>query len=112
MLRICELAVIPLIVLSGGLLESFFEHPILYTVVFFTTMLVCMVLATKGNNMKGSAFVIVAVLALAGLVGWAMNAYKLTQCDFVAPYKCEAIRAAGVFVPPIGAIAGYVNLND
>lgn len=47
MLRICELMLFPLIVLSGGLLESFFEHPILYTVVFFTTMLVCMVLATK-----------------------------------------------------------------
>ena len=47
MLRLCELAVIPLIVLSGGMLESFFEHPILYTAVFFTTILVCMVLATK-----------------------------------------------------------------
>jgi hypothetical protein len=47
MLRICELAIIPLIILSGGMLESFFEHPILYTAVFFTTMLVCMVLATK-----------------------------------------------------------------
>lgn len=47
MLKVCELAIIPLIVLSGGLLESFFEHPILYSVVFFTTMLVCMVLVTK-----------------------------------------------------------------
>ena len=47
MLKICELAVIPLIVLSGGLLESFFEHPILYSAVFFTTILTCMVLATK-----------------------------------------------------------------
>jgi hypothetical protein len=47
MLRVCELAIIPLIILCGGLLEAFFEHPILYTVVFFTTMLVCMVLATK-----------------------------------------------------------------
>ena len=47
MLRVCELAIIPLIILCGGLLESFFEHPILYTVVFFATMLVCMVLATK-----------------------------------------------------------------
>ena len=47
MVRLCEAAIIPLIVLSGGLLESFFEHPILYTAVFFTTMLVCMVLATK-----------------------------------------------------------------
>jgi hypothetical protein len=47
MLKICEWAIIPLIILCGGLLESFFEHPILYTVVFFTTMLVCMVLPTK-----------------------------------------------------------------
>ena len=47
MIKVCEIAVIPLIVLSGGLLESFFEHPILYTAVFFTTILTCMVLATK-----------------------------------------------------------------
>jgi len=47
MLKVCELAVIPLIVLSGGLLESFFERPVLYTVVFFTTILTCMVIATK-----------------------------------------------------------------
>jgi hypothetical protein len=47
MLKIFEAMLFPLIVLCGGLLESFFEHPILYTAVFFTTMLVCMVLATK-----------------------------------------------------------------
>ena len=47
MLKICELAVIPLIILSGGMLEIFFEHPILYTAVFFTTILTCMVIATK-----------------------------------------------------------------
>ena len=47
MIKLCELTIVPLIVLCGGLLESFFEHPILYTAVFFTTMLVCMVLATK-----------------------------------------------------------------
>ena len=47
MVKLAELLIIPLIILSGGMLESFFEHPILYSVVFFTTMLVCMVLATK-----------------------------------------------------------------
>ena len=35
MIKLCEVAVIPLIVLSGGLLESFFEHPILYTAPHF-----------------------------------------------------------------------------
>ena len=47
MLKVCEAMCFPLIIACGGLLEAFFEHPILYTVVFFTTMLVCMVLATK-----------------------------------------------------------------
>ena len=47
MTKLCELAMFPLIILSGGMLESFFEHPILYSVVFFTTILCCMVLVTK-----------------------------------------------------------------
>jgi hypothetical protein len=46
MKAVCEFALFPLIVLCGGLLESFFEHPILYLTVFTTTILVCMVLAT------------------------------------------------------------------
>ena len=46
-MKLCEIALIPLIILSGGLLESFFEHPVLYTVVFFTTILTGMVIATK-----------------------------------------------------------------
>lgn len=46
MLRVCELATIPLIILSGGMLEAFFEHPILYMVVFTVTILCCTVLAT------------------------------------------------------------------
>lgn len=47
MVKLAELLIIPLIILSGGMLEAFFEHPILYTVVFFTTILTCMVIATK-----------------------------------------------------------------
>lgn len=46
---ICEVALFPLIVMCGGLLESFFEHPILYFVVFAVTILVCMVLATPNK---------------------------------------------------------------
>jgi hypothetical protein len=46
MKAICEFALFPLIVLCGGLIESFFEHPILYLTVFTVTILVCMVLST------------------------------------------------------------------
>lgn len=34
MLRVCELAIVPLIIACGGLVEAFFEHPVLYSVVF------------------------------------------------------------------------------
>ena len=50
------------------------------------------------------------IIVVAGSVGWCMNLYKLTQCDFESPYKCEAIRALGV-VPPVGAIAGYFDIE-
>lgn len=52
------------------------------------------------------------VLVIAGCVGWVMNAYKLTQLDFQSPIKAEAIRGAGLFVPIIGAIAGYMPIED
>ena len=47
MLKVCEAMFFPLIIACGGLVEAFFEHPVLYSVVFFTTILCCMVLATK-----------------------------------------------------------------
>ena len=46
MTKLCESAIIPLIIASGGLLEQVFEHPILFMAVFTVTILVCMVLAT------------------------------------------------------------------
>ena len=29
-----------------------------------------------------------------------INAYKLSNCDFEADYKCEALHTIGVLVPP------------
>lgn len=39
-----------------------------------------------------------------------MNIYKLTQCDFEAPYKAEVIRVVGI-IPPVGAIFGYMDFG-
>ena len=65
----------------------------------------------KGNIQAALGFLIFILIA-AGVVGYAMNIYKLvTVCDFEAPYKCEAIRVGGLF-PPVGAIAGYVDLGE
>lgn len=47
MVKVAEAAVFPLIILCGGLLEAFFEHPVLYMFVFTVTILCCMVIATR-----------------------------------------------------------------
>lgn len=64
---------------------------------------------TSIEMISGVAILLVVVL---GGAGWAMNAYKATQCDFESPYKCEAVRVIGIFVPPVGAIAGYVTIDE
>ena len=33
---------------------------------------------------------------------WIGNLYKLTQCDFEKPYKCEIIHAVGII--PVASI--------
>ena len=55
-------------------------------------------------------FIIYAVIIVGGLGGYVQNIYKLTQCDFEAPYKAEVIRAVGVF-PPVGAIVGWIDFG-
>lgn len=57
-------------------------------------------------------FLLVALVMMLGIVGWSMNIYKLTKCDFESPYKSEIIRGAGVAIPVIGAITGYVDIKD
>ena len=49
---------------------------------------------------------------IAVLVGWIMNIYKLTQCDFDVPLKPEVIRYIGIPVFPLGAIIGYMDIKD
>lgn len=49
---------------------------------------------------------------LFGVIGYGKNIYNLTQCDFNAPYKAEVLRIIGIPVAPVGAILGYIKIND
>ena len=44
------------------------------------------------------------------LIGWVMNIYKLSECDFKAPYKCEAMHFIGL-IPPVGAFTGWMDFD-
>ena len=60
--------------------------------------------------MKLVGSLIFILFVLAGIIGYAMNIYKITQCDFESPFKCEAVRAVGL-IPPVGAIVGWIDLG-
>jgi len=60
--------------------------------------------------MKVMAIVIAFILGLAAY-GYGLNVYKLTQCDFKAPFKAETIRTIGL-IPMIGPLVGYIEIED
>ena len=62
----------------------------------------------KGNTYVGFAAIIVIVLAVSG---WVMNLVGFIRCDFEAPYRCEVVRGVGIFIPPVGAVAGWVSID-
>lgn len=65
----------------------------------------------KSQNGFVAAQLLFVMIFLFGFVGYALNIYKLTQCDFEPSYKAEIIRAVGIF-PPVGAIVGYLNFGE
>ena len=51
------------------------------------------------------------IFALVFIAGWVQNIYKLTECDFEAPYTAEIIHGIGV-IPVIGAITGWIDVGN
>jgi len=46
------------------------------------------------------------------IIGWFMNLYKLTKYDFDTPLKAEVTRIVGMAVFPLGAVMGYLDIED
>lgn len=66
---------------------------------------------------KQKGFTIIELLAviiiLFGILGYGLNIYKLTQCDFDfdKSNKAEIIRTVGVFTP-LGSIVGFMDFSN
>lgn len=63
----------------------------------------------RGCAEIGLLYIVIFIL---GLLGWGMNICKLCKCDFEPSYKAEIIRSIGVFIGPVGAVAGYCDIED
>jgi hypothetical protein len=56
---------------------------------------------------------LLAIVFVAGILGgFFMNCFRAVDCDYKAPYKCEAVRIVGIFVPPVGAVVGWMDLGE
>lgn len=55
---------------------------------------------------------IVSVIVGAIILGYGLNIISFINCDFKEPYREEAIRGVGVVFPPVGVIAGYMEIED
>ena len=51
------------------------------------------------------------VIVIVGSAGYISNIVKLCKCDFEKPMTAEVIRATGIFIPPVGAVVGYLRIN-
>ena len=67
----------------------------------------------KGFTAVKILFVLVIILVIfLGSVGYVKNIIKLVNCDFKSPYKAEAVYGAGTFIPVVGAVTGYITVED
>lgn len=61
---------------------------------------------------KTTSSLFIIFIALLSVYGWGKNIYLLIDSNFEKPYKNEIIRAAGLVFPPIGAMAGFIDIKD
>ena len=59
------------------------------------------------------AELLVVIVFVVSIVGYTLNIYKLSQCDFnfSKSNRAEVIRIIG-FVTPLGSIIGYMDLSN
>ena len=51
-------------------------------------------------------------LIIMGTTGYITNIIGFINSDFEPPYKEEAIRGVGILLPPMGAVTGYITIED
>lgn len=52
------------------------------------------------------------VLLMAFFWEWVANIVALASLDFKQPCRAEALRGIGIVVAPMGAVLGYMDLED
>jgi len=66
-----------------------------------------------GSNFLGVCWILLIIAGVTAVpVGYIKNVIGLTRCDFEPSYKAEVIRTIGILAPPVGIIAGWIEIDD
>ncbi len=55
---------------------------------------------------------IALVIIFLSATAWVWNGVKFVACDFGPDYRCEAIHASGVFVPPLSVVTVWFGVDQ
>ena len=61
--------------------------------------------------MKEFFAIVFLALVVAGMIGYGLNIYKFATANFKEPYVNEIVHGIG-FIPIIGAVTGYITIDD
>ena len=56
--------------------------------------------------------ILYVVIVVGGITGYVKNVVQLVRCDFEASYKAEALHIIGIAAPPVGAVMGWIGIED
>jgi hypothetical protein len=54
----------------------------------------------------------IILLSVTLLVGYVKCIFKAIECNYEPIGKAEVVYVTGIFIPPFGAIVGYINIED
>ena len=63
---------------------------------------------TRFKNFGIGAIAAFLSLTIVGIVGWVLNIIALVGMTFAGHELMAVVRVIGLFIPPVGAVAGYL----
>lgn len=56
--------------------------------------------------------VLTYLVIILAAIGYVKDIVHFVSCDFESPYKAEILYGIGAISPPIGAVMGYIDIDD
>jgi hypothetical protein len=69
-------------------------------------------MSRSNDTSIGAAVVVWGCFCIFVILAWPVNVYRLTQCDFEAPYRCEVAHTLGLLAVPAAMITVWFDTDS